>query len=255
MTRLGPLVWLACATQPTYPQGPPPALAWSCPLGSALGAVALEPEVAPGRYDATYSYDQDKLPTMERTSRVHVDGQSWLELKPTGEAAGCIGSVVIRSGSVSKYASADGEHHTHTESAPRLLGVHGRWEQLADGARVTIDQVSRTGCEGPFGPMDAQLVCGGLSGATPMVACRPMGASFDLSDIGLNLEAGPRAGPAVSASVPMGREERPASTCGPWWVLGTGLKITSTDGRHEVSPTVVLSVGGAAMEEGRYRTP
>lgn len=257
MSTLPLLLGLSCSTQPApLPPPPPPELAWSCPLGPALGEVTLWPEVAAGRYDTTYSYDQDKLPTMERTSRVHVDGQAWLDLQPTGEMSACVGAVLTRSGSVSKYASHDGQHHSHEETVPHLFGLRGRWTQLSDGARLIIEQRSTGSCSEGFVAADAQLMCGTLRGpAQAVVACRPLGPTVDLSAIGLNLEDSPRAGPVISESVPMGREGPTTPRCGPWWVVGAGLQITSSDGRREASPSVRLGPGGAMMDERRYRRP
>ena len=230
-------------------------------LGPMMGAELIESVPQPGSYAAAYTYRMDKLPTMEMTVGESIDGHARLVLTPKGTATGCFGVAHSSSGSVSKYASDDGEYHSHEHGERGLVGWSGRWTVSGPRASIKAERSWRGACAGPSdGHVTAnsalEFECTALApnDALPVatLACRVVAGSHMLDQLALNPADTERAGPYTLQSDPMAQISTALGR--PWLMLGAGpgLRVESEDGRRTTTPSVSFAPGPVDFVEARY---
>ena len=181
------LLWmlLACETA-DVPPPPGPATLRGQPIAFA-GWAGPTPPLSPaplGTHSSKLDSSFTGFITMERTTGRHVRAESSLTLNPDGTASGCFTGAITNTGSVSEYASDDGERHRHEDTQDVQLGIGGRWERSGGWLMLWISSMSHTGCDLSRAysyDHDGLLMCAAFGPtevfSAPTLGCHPVGSS------------------------------------------------------------------------------
>ena len=122
---------LSCTTAAETPAAVPTLDGEPVAFAEWMGAVPLT-AAAPGDYALTLSASSHAFITMERTIWEGVSGTVSLSVAADGTFSGCIEAERSSGGSVSRFASRDGESHRSESKNDYHAGFRGTWAQQGD---------------------------------------------------------------------------------------------------------------------------
>jgi len=214
-------------------------------LRTELGAVTATPQLSIKQWRVALSYRWRGFITRERTISYATDGTLSLTLHDDGSVTGEVTADTMRTSTVSKYASHDGEHHRYENSDEASMILRGVWSQGADATMITLTSFSRSTAPDESSAPEglATMRCWQLSGGAlpmPMLGCRVEGHAPAPLTQELVVDAGTATTGAEPGSDPRTSDNR-------WVILGAmpGVKL---DWRG--SDRRPLSISMTPLEDG-----
>lgn len=142
-------------------------------LADWMGAPPLS-AAKPGDYVLKLSASSKAFITMERDIWEGVKGTLSLSVVPGGAFTGCLQFERSSGGSVSRYASHDGEYHRSEHTDEQQISFKGSWTMAGEWMRLTLEGSAWNTCEpeAEHHPVTGSLRCLGMGpgGVLPVAA-------------------------------------------------------------------------------------
>src|SRR5690606_5957923 len=138
-------------------------------LGALVGGRRSITTPTPGRYASLLRASQRRFITMEHTVAESIDGGASIELHPDGRVEACFWATARSGGSISRFASRDGEDHHNQSEHRQRLGARGSWRAEPDASSVIVRldalqwRTCQAGAEAWQPPAPIELPCHALA--------------------------------------------------------------------------------------------
>lgn len=242
-------------------QKPMPAPRPTLDLGPLIGRPRELTTPTAGRYALSLQAKQHRFVTMEITIDSSVNGGASIDLREDGTVHACFWGTDRSSGSISKYASDDGQHHHNETNTSFRMGMWGTWTAEPEAARATLQltSVDHRSCERSDAAIERSpviMTCHAIAAGdglpVPAIICRFPADQHRLEQLAMALVDHPRSGPWAIREDSTGRYPQAfGDDVQPWLLLGSpGLLVRAQDRREGQPIDVTLTEADVQTPEG-----